>query len=51
MNFQKISNLQDKIKTKRERLGKEKDNTRRQILKYEIDIAELKIKIEKLKNI
>jgi hypothetical protein len=51
MNYQRISKLQDSIKNKREKLTKEKDNTRRQILKYQIEIDEYRMKIEKLKGI
>jgi hypothetical protein len=51
MNFQKISKLQDAIKQKKEKLNKEKDTRKKQILKYRIEIDEIKDKIERLKNI
>lgn len=50
MNFQKIRKLEDKITKNRKRLTDIKDSKKREILRITINIDELKVKMERLKD-
>jgi hypothetical protein len=49
MDFKKIKEIEDKIKRKKEKLNKIKDYRAINIIRLEIQIEQIKIKIERLK--
>jgi hypothetical protein len=50
MNFQKIRQIEERVTKNREKLMNEKDTKRRQVLTLKIQIDELRVKQERLKN-
>ena len=50
MDFKKIKEIEDKIKRKKEKLNKIKDYRAINIIRLEIQIEQIKIKIERLKQ-
>jgi len=49
MNFEKVRNMEERIFKNRERLRNEKDSKKKEILRLNIGIDEMKVKIERLK--
>lgn len=49
MNFDKIYQLKNQIKKKKQKLKNEKDIKKKQVLRLKISIDEINIKIERLK--
>jgi hypothetical protein len=49
MNTKKINKLQNGIKLKQDKLQMEEDVKKKQVLRLQISIDELKVKLEKLK--
>jgi hypothetical protein len=50
MKFDKLKVLTDKLKVKNSKYFKEKDYGRKQIIRMEIQILDLRIKIERIKR-
>jgi hypothetical protein len=50
MNFYKIRQIEDRITKNREKLMNEKDFKKKEILRVKIQMDELKVKLERLKN-
>jgi len=50
MNFEKIKQINDRVIKNREKLMKEKDFKKKEILRLRIQIDELKEKLERLKK-
>ena len=49
MNFQMIRNIEDRISKNRKKLNEETDNKKKQILRWKIQIDEIKVKLERMK--
>jgi hypothetical protein len=50
MNFQKIRQIEERVTKNREKLMKEKDPKKKEILRVKIQIDELRVKQERLKK-
>jgi hypothetical protein len=50
MNFQRIRIIEDRISQNRQKLMKETDNKKKEILRLKIQIDEYKVKLERLKK-
>ncbi len=49
MNFEKIRNIEDRIVKNRQKLQKESDSKKKNIIRLKISIDELKVKLERTK--
>ncbi len=47
MNFQMIRNIEDRISSNKKKLNGETDNKKKQILRWKIQIDEIKVKLER----
>ncbi len=50
MNFEKVRQIEDRVNRNREKLMKEKDSKKKEILRVKIQIDELRVKQERLKD-
>jgi hypothetical protein len=50
MNFQKVRQIEERVTKNREKLMNEKDPKKKEILRVKIQIDELRVKQERLKN-